>query len=80
MREEAEVRDRRLHEEAEARDRRLMQSLDEGEQRTRTWWIEEADRRDEVLIRQMFDLVKKSRCGLTEADPSQPDRHDPPAL
>ena len=51
MREEAEAQDRRLQEEAETRDRRLMQSLNEREQRTRDWWTEEADRRDEMMLR-----------------------------
>ena len=71
-----------MREEAEARDRLLMQSLDERDQRTRDWRNEEADRRDEIMIRQMLDMVKTSRRGPNNGSgPSHPDRRDdPPAL
>ena len=59
-----------------------MQSLDERDQRTGDWWTEEADRRDEIMIRQMLDMVKRSRRGPNDGSgPSHPDRRDdPPAL
>lgn len=53
-----EEREWQIREEAEDRDCQLIESLDESEQHTRDWWMREADRQDEIMIRQMLHMIK----------------------
>lgn len=55
---EAEEREWQMREEAQDRDRWLVESLDEREQCTRDWWMPESDRQDEIMLHQMFLMVK----------------------
>lgn len=66
----------RIREEAEDRDRRLVELRDERERHMREWWMREVDRRDEIMLCQMFLIVKDAHS----PDESSTSRPDQPTL
>lgn len=67
-----------MREEAGDRDFLLIELLDERDQHKRDWWMQEANRRDEIMFRQIFLVVKDAHHGPNESSTSRPDLPNPP--
>lgn len=71
-------RERWMREEIEDGDRQLIESLDEREWCRREWGTHEANKRDKLMLHQMFRMVNDSRHGPDNPSSSHPNRIDPP--
>lgn len=67
------MREQQKREEAGVRNRRLIKSFDERELPTRDWWMRAADRRDELMLLQIFHMVNDSHRGPDKPSVSHPD-------